>query len=90
MNGEYVPIPIERTADGVIWGHSEVLGLDVCWDSGRLRFYDPSAGAYLPNAEELKSELETERAGRLEAEARAADAEATISQLREQLQDGQK
>ena len=85
VDGEYVPILIERTPDGVIWGHSEVLELDVCWDNGRLRFYDPSAGVYLPNAEELKSELDTEKAGRLEAEARAADAEATISQLREQL-----
>ena len=89
LDGEYVPIPIERSSDGVIWGHSEVLGLDVCWESGRLRFYDPSVGAYLPDAEELKSELDTERTGRLEAEARAADAEATISQLREQLQDRQ-
>ena len=89
VDGEYVPIPIERTPDGVIWGHSEVLGLEVCWDSGRLRFYDPSVGTYLPDAEELKSELDTERTGRLAAEARAADAEATISQLREQLQDRQ-
>ncbi len=89
VDGEYVPVHIERTSGGMIWGHSEVLGLDVCWDSGRLRFYDPNAGAYLPNAEELKSELAAERTGRLEAEARASEAEATISQLREQLRDYQ-
>ena len=80
VNGEYIPISTERSTDGVIWGHSEVLGLDVCWDSGRLQFYDPSAGSYLPNAEELKSELDTERARRLEAEA-------TIQQLCEQLRE---
>ena len=85
VDGEYVPIPIESTPDGVIWGHSEVLGLVVCWGSGRLRFYDPTAGTYLPNAEELKSELDTERTGRLGAEARASEAEAIIRQLREQL-----
>ena len=89
VDGEYVPVPIERTPDGVIWGHSEVLGLDICWDRGRLRFYDPAAGSYLPNAEELKGELDTERAGRLAAEARANEAEATIRQLREQLDDRQ-
>ena len=85
VDGEYVPVTIEQTPDGVIWGHSKVLGLDVCWDSGRLRFYDPTAGTYLPNAEELKSELDAERTGRLKAETRASEAEATIRQLREQL-----
>ena len=89
VDGEYVPIPIERTPDGVICGHSEILGLDICWDRGRLRFYDPAAGRYLPNAEELKGELDAERIGRLAAEARASEAEAMISQLREQLRDRQ-
>ena len=48
VSGEYVPIPIKRTSDGVICGHSEVLGLDVCWDRGMTRFRVPSSGEYVP------------------------------------------
>ncbi len=73
VEGEYVPIPIRRNEDGVLWGRSEVLGLDVCWDNGRLRFYDPDAGRYLPDAEEMRRELDSKRA-RAYAEGIRADA----------------
>ncbi len=69
VNDVYVPIPIERAADGALRGYSEVLGLYVCWDRGKLRFYDPQARRYLPNAEELREERDA-------AEARADSAEA--------------
>lgn len=49
VNGEYIPIPIERSTDGVIWGHSEVLGLDICWDRGMTRFRNPSTGGLMPD-----------------------------------------
>ena len=78
VNGEYVPITINRGSDGVLWGRSAVLGLDVCWDAGRLRFFDPSTGKYLPDVLELKEERDAERAGRLAAEAE-------VRQLRERL-----
>ena len=28
---------IVHESDGLIWGHSAVLGLDLCWDAGELR-----------------------------------------------------
>ncbi len=31
VDGEYEPVEITREPDGLIWGHSEVLGLDLCW-----------------------------------------------------------
>ena len=76
--GVYEPIRITEEPDGVKWGHSPVLGLDLCWDEGNLRFYDPVAGEYLPTAEELQ-------ARRAVAEARAAVAEAELRRLRERL-----
>ena len=99
VDGVYVPIPLHRTPDGVIWGHSEVLGLDVCWDRGMTRFRDPSTGEFLPDNREMKENRNAERADRLIAEAQRdiaetqrdieregrLAAEAELKQLREQL-----
>ena len=77
--GVYEPIRITEEADGLKWGHSPVLGLDLCWDEGQLRLYDPVTGTYLPTPEELQDRAAgaedraaTERAARLSAEDRAA------------------
>ena len=75
VGGEYEPLPINEEPDGVKWGHSPVLGLDLCWEEGQLRFYDPVAGEYLPTAEEWQ-------ARHAAAEARAAVAEAELRRLR--------
>ncbi len=40
----------------MIWGHRPVLGLDLHWESGRLRFYDPAAEPRLRSATELEVE----------------------------------
>ncbi len=66
--GEYEPITINEEPDGVRWGHSPVLCLDLCWGDGELRVYDPVAGMYLPTTLESHAE-------RVAAAARAAVAE---------------
>ena len=78
VDGVYVPIPIHREPSGLIWGHSEVLNLDVCWDESLLRFYDPEADRFLPCSEELQLEMDDMRD-------RAAAAEAEARRLREEL-----
>ena len=70
--GVYDPLPIHEEPDGVQWGHSAVLGLDLCWDEGELRLYDPVAAAYLPTPVELRAQHAAERTARLTAEDRAA------------------
>lgn len=67
---EYTPLPINQDADGLLWGHSDVLGLDLCWDEGVLRLRDPGTGQFLSTLLELRSELDKaqERAAALEAE----------------------
>ena len=78
VNGEYVGIETVRDTDGVVRGHSDWLGLDLCWDNGELRYYNPAAGEYLRNLREAES-------ARLEALSRAEAAEERVRQLEEQL-----
>ena len=59
----------------MVRGHSPVLGLDLCWDDGRLRYYDPVADRWLMNQME-------EHAAREYAEARLAEMEAELRRLR--------
>ena len=89
--GEYTPIPINRDPGGLLWGRSEALGLDLCWDEGILRLRDPETGRYLPTPEELSSERDAAQARanvereRAEAERERADKlEEELRRLREQ------
>lgn len=68
VGNEYQPIVIEKTGDGLYRGHSDVLNLDVCWEHGQLRWYDPVAQAYIMTHTD-------ERAGRLAAESRIKELE---------------
>lgn len=78
VDGIYVPITIHRTDDEHLWGHSDSLDLDLCWEEGDLRFWDPVARRYLHTFME-------ESAARREAEARADAAEARVRLLEEEL-----
>ena len=78
VGGEYRPITIHGTEEGGYWGHSEALNLDICWEKGQLRFYDPVAQRYLLTHDE-------EAEARIAAEAEAAEAQARIRQLEEEL-----
>ena len=93
MEGRYEPAPLTTEGDGLIWGHCQVLGLDLCWQEGRLRVWDPVHQEYLKDPEESEE-------GRLAAEALAVEhlearreaeegrlaAEAEIQRLRAQLE----
>ena len=83
---EYTPLPVSREADGLIWGHSEVLGLDLCWDAGTLRLRNPATGRFLPTPEELQLELEVAMEQAESAETRAESAEARAAALEAELQ----
>ena len=72
---EYQAVEIHRVGDDRYWGHSEELNLDVCWEHGELRWYDPSAGRYLGT-------FDDEAEGRLAAEARVRELEAEVERLR--------
>ena len=52
VEGSYQPIPVKLGPDGVHRGYSAALGLELHWEEGQLRFFNPSAGEYLPNFQE--------------------------------------
>ena len=82
VNGVYEAIAIEDLGDGRLHGYSDVLGLYVCWEDGRLRFFDPVTESYLGSHEEAETRADEERAGREAAESRAEGAEARAEQER--------
>ncbi len=93
-NGEYSELAIIRLSDGRVWGHSPVLNLELHWEEGRLRFYDPVAGRWLQNMVEMdaarksaETAAQTERAARKSAEARIAEMEAELRRLRGESND---
>ena len=71
VDGEYVEIPMVEGEGWDVRGHSEVLGLDLRWEDGAIRLYDPVAGEYLKNQKETIASLE--------------QAEAEVRRLREML-----
>ena len=72
IDGEYRSIPLETDSDGVLWGRSTVLGLDICVLPGLdLRLYDPASGQW------LLTHRESEEA-RLAAEASLQESEAAL------------
>ena len=79
---EYTPIPINHDPNGLIWGHSEALGLDLCWDNGTLRLRNPATGKFLLRPGELRFELNSAQERAETAEARAAELEAELRRLR--------
>lgn len=78
VDGIYRPIEIARLGDDFYQGHSEALNLDLRWESGSLRWYDPVAQRYLQSYDELHDE-------RIAAERRAQDAQAELDALRARL-----
>lgn len=71
VDGQYQPISIVKVDEDRYWGHSDALNLDLCWEYGDLRWYDPVSQRYIANYND-------------QADARAA-AEAQLSATEAQL-----
>ena len=83
-NGDYQPVPLRTGSDGIIRGYSPILGLELCWDDQRLRFYDPQTAQFLPDEKETAALAKTAqtRADAAEILADAALTQAAESQTR--------
>ncbi len=88
VNGRYEPLPLHTSADGVIRGYSPALGLELHWDAGQLRFYDPVAGRYLPDLRQSEARGDAEAAARAVAETER-DAEAAARAVAETERDAE-
>ena len=89
VGGRYAPIALTTAPDGILKGHSEVLGLSLCWDENWPRLYNPATKTYLTNWRQERAEREAERdayeaqlaveqASRLAAEARIRQLETEL------------
>ena len=63
----YQPVELLELGPDHLHGHSEVLNLDLCWENGRLRWWDPATQRYLLTFDEIDD-------ARANAEARADSA----------------
>ncbi len=85
VGSAYRPITIIQTDEARYWGHSDALNLDLCWEYGQLRLYDPVARRYLAtHDEEADGRIAAERQLADERESRIA-AESRLRQLEEEL-----
>jgi len=82
VDGEYIPIEVVAESDERRWGYSEVLGLELWWEEGTLRFRDAASGQFLLTPEELADDrlAAYERAGSAEARAEAAESRAEAAE----------
>ena len=85
VDGEYEEIPMTEGSGDFLRGHSEVLGLDLCWENGTLRFYNPATGEYLKNQQETIAERDAAQAALAAAQAERDAAQAENRRLRAQL-----
>ena len=84
FGGEYRRLSLHADADGILRGHSALLGLDICVRPGlELRLYDPVAGQWLLAPEESYAAHQTSEAARRTAEAALQNAEEENRCLRE-------
>ena len=58
------------------------MGLDLCWEEGRLRFYDPVTQRYLSTFMEESAARTQETEARSQAEARVRELEEELRRLR--------
>ena len=82
VDGVYQPIDIVAVDESRQWGRSDVLGLDLCWEDGWLRWYDPSARRYLRTFDETEEERMVALRERDVAQERVRELEAEIRRLR--------
>ena len=89
--GEYRDLPLEAR-DGGLGRYSEVLGLDLRLEDGRLRFFDPEQGEYLLTPDEqrralqaIEAQRDAAQSGRRQDAAALRAAEARIAELERQL-----
>ena len=85
VRGQYERLLLEVTPDGLVRSHSPTLGLDLCWEDGRLRFCDQVTGEYLRDLDEAEAALQDSESARQREAAAREIAEAEVAQLREQL-----
>lgn len=85
VDGEYRPIELTEEPDGLLKGYSPTLELNLCWNDGRLTFYEPSSGTYLRNLGESQAALEATQTALETTQTALEESQERIKRLEEQL-----
>ena len=80
-DGVYQPLGIVRVDEERYRGHSEVLNLDLCWEAGQLRWYDPVERRYLRTFDEEAEDRIAAEGERDAAHERVRELEAEVRRL---------
>ncbi len=72
MAGGYEPVALTTAPDGILKGHSAILGLSLCWDDNWPRLYDPATNTCLETWQQERAARQAAESERAAAEARAA------------------
>ena len=93
VDGAYQRIEIVQMDEGHHWGYSPILNLSLCWEAGKLRWWDPVTQRYLDTHDEEAEGRIAEREARIAAETRAGNereariqTEARVRELEAELQ----
>ena len=86
QDGEYRRFELHHEPDGTVWGHSPTLSLDLCWVSGRFRYYVPATQTWLLNQQEEHAARQSAEAARQDAESARQSAEDRAARLEVELQ----
>ena len=86
VDGEYRRCEMRGGNKGRVWGHSKIMGINLCWDGDRERFITqaPGGGRYRIGILETERERDAALARAAAAEARNRELEAEIARLRGQ------
>lgn len=87
MNGEYRPFALSVNSDGLTFGYSPMLDLNLCLREDRLVFQEAGTGRYLTNLETTQDILKAERATHAEERAARQQAERILAQERAKVRD---
>ena len=85
VGGQYQPLPVNTDQDGLIWGYSPALDLEICWDNGEVQLRNHYTKEFLPRPRQERRMREAETARADQAEARANQAEAQRDAAQERI-----
>ncbi len=85
----YEPLPVNRDPDGLIWGYSPVLDLEICWEEGEVQFRDHYTKEFMPKIEQERRIRDAETARADAAEAQRDDAGAQRAYAEAQRDDAE-
>ncbi|HEY9802560.1 MAG TPA: Uma2 family endonuclease [Leptolyngbyaceae cyanobacterium] len=71
VDDNYFPVPANTAADGTVSLTSEVLGLELRIEAGKLRFYDAGTGEYLLSHQEEAAARQAAETAKQQAEEKA-------------------